>query len=356
MKRYPLILSAAGGVRPKDSYSKGSVRFPFHVTAPITRWRLHIRNFNDRFNIAYPSGAAFTGVWVGEHAGEGRFRDEPQRVATGFTLPGQGREHVTNWFTAPLGQEGGGRERLISLGWRHARAPITRSVAGCYASRDPAAAGRTDGASFSKVPYVPFSWWIEIETPADVRAVAMWGDSLTAGTGNNYVIHDSPLSQYCRRIGAIPIHYCSPGSGMIMWTSPSGAQWTKWSELSPPASVVHFMGQNDLRGAGDLAGMQQRYSDTLENLRVNVCERVLVATLTPSSNKSEQVHSTRLEYNQWLTTQPGGVQGTLDFATAVVDRGDGRALAAEFDCGDHLHLSTAGSTALADVLSSTPLL
>lgn len=341
-----MVLSTAAG-HTTETLERGAIRFPIHLNAPITRWRLHIRNYNDRFRVAYDHGAQFTGLWLGEHQGKGRFTGPPQRIADPFVLPEGGVEHITPWFSEPLG---GNTPRLLSAGWTGAIGPNTAAPAGCFRSHFPERAGQPGRVSYRRKDFAPFSWWLEVEVPRSTQAVSMWGDSIASGTGNHLVIHDSPLAQHCRSIGAIPVHHSYPGTGMVSWTNPQARLWRRWSHLSRVDSVVHFMGHNDLNGGATADTLRQRFQATLPLLRRHVSPRVYVASLLPSSGKSEAANRVRQEHNLWLSTVPHGALGFLDFSAAVsTDAGD--ALLPDYDCGDHLHLSTAGSDALAAVLA-----
>lgn len=340
-----MVLSTSAG-RTTETLRSGAIRFPIHLNARIIRWRLHIRNYNDRFRIAYPRGAMFTGLWIGEHQGKGRFTKPPQHIAGPFVLPDGGAPYSTPWFEAPLGDN---TPRLLSIGWTDALGPNTAAPAGCYRSHFPERAGQPGRRSYRRAAYAPFSWWLEVEVPSSTRAVGMWGDSITSGTGNDLVIYESPLAQHCRSIGAIPVHYSYPGSGMIAWVNAKALQWRRWSHLSRVDYVVHFMGHNDLNTFATAGTLQNHFQATLPLLRTNVSSHVYVASLLPSSGKSESTNQARLEHNMWLRSLPHNARGFLDFSAAVSNEAS-NALIPEYDCGDHLHLSTAGSDALAEVL------
>lgn len=346
LKTLPVALSAST-LGTTEVVTAGSVRFPLNVNAPITRWRLHIRNFNDRAAQPYLSGANFTGLWVGAAGAGGAFTATPTQIQGAFTLPADGTEVVTTWSNTPIGD---GQEMLLSLGWTGATGPNTSSPAGAYRSTEPLGGPWVTGSHMTPTAYVPFSWWIEVETTATTPVVAMWGDSTTTGTGNDFILHQSPLSQYCRTIGAIPVHYSYPGTGMIAWTNANTHQWARWSHLSRVDAVIHFMGQNDLVGAGTLAGMQQRYNDTIENLKTHVSQNVYLATITPHAGKTEAINTVRKSYNTWLATLPGGARDVFGFSAAV-QNATNDALLPAYDSGDTLHLSTAGSTALAGAVT-----
>lgn len=342
LKTVPLALSASTATS-SETVATGAVRFPLKANAPIPRWRLHIRNHNDRTNTSYPAGASFTGLWAGlAGAAAGAYASAPAQISGPFTLPADGSEHVTPWSSHPIGD---GRDVLLSLGWTGAAGPNTSSPAGCYRSTEWSADDDITGGRYTRSAYAPFSWWIEAETPATTPVVAAWGDSITAGTGNDLILHDSFLSQYCRRIGALPVHYAYPGSGMSAWVNANTYQWTRWAHLARADAVIHFMGQNDLNGAGTLAAMQDLYWATIGHLGAHVSQNIYLATITPHANKTTEINSVRKAYNNWLKTLPGAARDVFDFNAAVRNATDDALLPA-YDSGDTLHLSTAGSSAV----------
>lgn len=343
---YPVSLSSSAG-RSTPTPTEGSVRFPLRINALIGRWRLHISNFDDRFQKAFAGEARFNGVWVGEHAGDGMFVGDPVQTHDSFNLSTGGGEYVSPWSEEPLGDD---KDALISLGWYGGLGESTLSPAGCFRFTTAEAAGSAAIHGFKRSSYTPFSWWIEVETGANTQAVSMWGDSITTGTGNSLILYDSQLSQFCRTIGAVPVHYSFPGTGMVAWRNPRSRQWRRWGSLSRVDSVIHFMGHNDITPSGSLASMQERFMATIDPLRENVSENVLVASLAPSSNKPPEVNHVRQQYNGWLSECPEGTTDFVDFSGVLADNTD-TGLLAPFDCGDHRHLSTAGSTALARELT-----
>lgn len=349
VRRAPVALAISADRRTYQG-SRGAVRFPITLAPKTSQWRLHIRNHNDRFDVSYTAGAEVTGIWAGRHVGGGAFADSPRRIHGPFTLLRGGHQFTSPWFTGSIGD---GHPALLSLGWDADQGVITSAASGCFITTDPERARVKDSQGFTRAPFSPFSWWLEVETPVTTPVIAMWGDSLSTGTGNKFPVHDSPLAQYCRAIGAIPVHYAYPGTGMGPWTTPSARQWTRWSHLTRPDAAIHFMGTNDLLSAGSVANMQQRFMQTIEALRRNVSPNVHLATLLPSANKPPVVDAVRRAYNHWLSSRPGDALSTIDLATVVSDE-HGSALKLAFDSGDGLHLSTAGSAALAAALGRHP--
>ena len=347
LKTLPVVLSASTNFAPV-TIPEGAVRFPLNLNAPTTRWRLCIRNHNYRTSVTSSGGASFTGLWVGKRSGQtAAFASAPTQVSGPFTLPTGGGDFALPWVhNVPLGD---GADLLLSLGWTGA-GEATRSPAGCYRSTSSTTGGATSGAGYTADVSVPFSWWIEVETTATTPVVAIWGDSISCGTGNDFPIHESPLSQYCRLIGAIPFHAGYPGTNMGAW-EPSGsnyAAWDRFAHLSRPDAVIHFMGQNDLITA-DLAEMKRRHDATIGLLKQHVSPNVYYATLTPTSTKSAAQNTIRKNYNEWLRTLPNG-RDVFEFGPAVANANND-ALLPVYDSGDALHLSTAGSTALADAVT-----
>lgn len=179
----------------------------------------------------------------------------------------------------------------------------------------------------------------------------MWGDSLTCGVGNDLPVHESPLALYCRAVGALPVHYAYPGTGMKLWTQPDAYVWRRWAGLDKPDRVVHFMGRNDVVPGINREELARRYTATIDNLRDHVSRDIYVASLTARSRDAKDERLARFSHNAWLRTLPGGAAGFLDFAAAVRSERDPGALRPEY-AADSVHFTSQGSGALAAVLAA----
>lgn len=347
-KRVPLVLTAATGTG-EDTGTSGAIRFPIHYGAELTRWRLHVRNHNYASGVSYQAGGQVTGVWLGT-GWDGAFDTAPTQVAGPLTIPSGGGDAVTPWISTPVPAN---VHQMVSVGWtaygdyRKVLAPGGGWVSGTRSS-----AGYASGAGYSLANWLPFDWWIEAETAATTPTVAGYGDSITAGTGTTILVHDSWLSQYARTIGALPVHYAYPGSGMVLWTNPADPKWTRWADLPLADAVIHFMGQNDLGTATSAAIMRDRFEETMPMVKAHISPNVYAATITPHAGKTAAQNTVRREHATYLRTLPLGVRDLFDFAAAVSN--DDTTLRDEFRGGggtDELHPNTAGAAAMAEAIT-----
>ncbi|MGO0577029.1 ATP-binding cassette domain-containing protein [Ornithinimicrobium panacihumi] len=349
-RRTMIRLSCSALGRPLTSVA-AVVRFPLQLGPEVKRWRLHVRNYNDR---AEASGreAQLTGVWVGRGWG-GTFSAPPTSVSGPIQLSASGREHVTEWSQVPIG---GGRQMMLSAGVVSHSGSVQVSTAGAWV----AYGNSVDAEQMEALPkmrsnvQVPLVWWLEIELARETPVVAMWGDSITTGVGNDLPVHDAPLAQWARANNAIPVLMSAPGTGMVEWANPRDWWWSLYRRQRPDV-IVHFMGQNDLTRNRTLDEMKERYLGTIDKIAAYGVPIILVS-LTPAEKKGEAVAGVRRDYNEWLRSLPDPTNSGL--VTHFVDLSDltsqgGVALRPEFT-RDGTHLTTKGSGQLG-VLLEGPL-
>lgn len=345
LKRVPLILTAATG-SGEDSTGAGAIRFPLHYGAEVTRWRMHIRNHNYASGISFGSGGTVSGLWFGR-GWDGAFTGAPTQVSGPLTIPTDGSEVVTPWISTPIEAD---VRQMVSVGWTSpTSSPKVLTPGGAWRSSSSGSAPGQSGSGYAVAWWIPFDWWIEAETSPTTPTVAGYGDSITAGTGTTLPVNDSWLSQYARSIGALPVHYAYPGSGMSLWMSPADAKWTRWADFPLADAVIHFMGQNDLGTAASAAVMRDRFETTMPMIKAHISPNVSVATITPHAGKTSAQNAIRRQHATYLRTLPLGVRDLFDFAAAVSS--DDTSLRPEFKGGtggtDELHPNTAGAAAMA---------
>lgn len=345
-KYVPLALCAATA-RGETVSSSGSIRFPIRYGAKISRWRIHIRNYNYASGRSFASGGLITGIWFGDGA-NGEFSAPPQQVSTQLTIAQNGADRVSPWINVPIAPC---VDYLLSVGWTSDPGAKVETAGGAWVSTSADVAGAIRHSSYRPEVFVPFDWWIEAETPSTTQTVAGYGDSITVGTGTESIVHTSWLSQYARLVGALPIHRAFPGSGMILWTDPRNHKWDRWRRFQAADYVIHAMGQNDLGSAETDTVMRARFETTLPMLRSLISPNVIVSTITPHANKSSHQNSVRRSHAEYLRSLPLGVLGLIDFASAVSD--DDTGLRPEYRGGsngvDELHPGTEGAARMASI-------
>lgn len=344
VKTVPLALTA--GMDTSDSgMPERGVRIPVRFNAPITRWRLHLRNFSQFSAESRTGSVALTGVWIADHDGNGTPSSIVQ-VAGPDSTPADGSDWVSPWITADIG---GDVDKLVMYAYTGAGA--SGPLAAQSVSWQTAAA--TDvadpGASTERRLAIPFDVWIEASTPVDTPVVAAFGDSITSGARATMNHYDSWLSQYCRRVGALPRHVSSHGDSMVNFLRAGYGKVERWENASAADAVIWAMGSNDIGPTPTLETMVSNFHAVKPSIERALGPVRYIATVTPRGAKWDTAQTAL--WNAWNDTIPSLAtwEGVFDFSTAVSD-GTG-ALRPEFDGGDGVHPSTAGYAAMADTIT-----
>lgn len=341
------------GFNPQGSptYAKATVRYLARWNFPIARWRLRVRNIDIRSGTTRAEGAEFTAVYVGRHNGAGGFADTPTRALEAFTLPDGGQEHITAWSEAPLPTSESG-EVIFSVGYTlHAGAnstPWPQLGYGYALAGDATQAGTPAGTGFKAVQALPFALTVEVMAPATVPVLAIMGDSLSVGVSSTRSVLDSALSQYAQPRGIIPIHGGSSGDVAYNCRDLTAYKWARWAKGSSVDALLYALGTNDLGGAARTAEQLKTETELiLSRVAESITTAIYVQELIPRTDTawSDAKDAQRTAYNQWLHSLPAGALAI--WATSAAVSADGRALDADKDSGDKLHLSTAGYAALA---------
>lgn len=320
-----------------------SVRLPMNYAASIPRFRVHIRNWNPRLGLIRTGAITFTGLWVGEHAGNGAFKSTPTQLRGGFATPENGDEWVSQWFNTPIG---GGTDYLLSYGYTAPSAPYAL-VGGSWQSVTPADASAIS-PTVTRAISAGFDVWIEAETPATTPVVGMLGDSLSCGVGATLPVHDSVISQYARKIGALPYHLAASGDSMAGMMTVNPSKVTRWANLAKPDSILWGLGSNDLAEGIDLATMQTRFLALTETVK-GISSTIYLADIMPRDGWAVgSVNETvRRQYNNWLRTLPAETRDVFAFAASIST--DDETITPAYNA-DGTHLNTLGYTKNAEAI------
>ncbi|TDE44109.1 SGNH/GDSL hydrolase family protein [Nonomuraea mesophila] len=225
-----------------------------------------------------------------------------------------------------------------------ATAPAYRSVPGDHA------ADEGSGAFTEEVAVWHWMDALTVTAPAPVSAVAVLGDSIATGVGSETGHGWVDLLADVLGGSAVVNEGVSGGRVLAAGTGrPAEARLTAEVLTKPGiATVILLAGLNDL-GAGarahDLIAAYARIAATARAAGV----RVIGGTLTPYAGAeyhTEQGERARQEVNAHIRSE-GAFDGVADFDAALRDPADPARLLPRYDCGDHLHPSTAGHQALA---------
>jgi len=341
-KRIPLAQSLGQSVA--DAWATASWRVPVQYNAPIGRFRVHIQNINPRFGTTR-GGADFTGVAIADHTGNGTGANF-KTVSGAFTLPSDGTEWVSPWISEDIG---GNKSKLLSFGYTAAAAPFALGGFG-YRTATPGDYTVATPGTLESAGHVPFFVWLEAETPATTPVIAVYGDSISVGSGATRPVFDSTLSVHARKVGALPVHYAASGDFMGDWeANPEHFKWNVWKDLDRPDSVLMSMGNNDVfdSAAPSTAELQRRFGVVSDIMADKVSATQYATTITPRDAVTDGRETTRREYNTWLKTRPGRVRDAFDYV-AVVSTDDETLIPSLTT--DGIHFNSAGYEAIAGAI------
>lgn len=345
VKSVPLALTLSTGAATTTITGADVLRFPVQYGVDIPRFRVHARNWNRRTNDTYTGTVTVDGVYLSQgNTATGAPSGSATKVLGGFTTPANGAEYVSPWVEGPIPANTG---HLLSVSVASSTGALSHPPASVFRTGGTWAA--TKDTAGTHATRAPLEWWIEAEVPARTPVIGFYGDSISSGTGAVQPVFNSWPSIYCRRAGALPMHWCVPGTGMRehIDTHPySNHFWGVWDGYAAPDVAVNFTGQNDLLYATDLAAMQTYYQGVLPKIRQHISPVVHNLTLTPCELKTTAQQQTARDYNAWLKTRPMGERGVFD-AAALLGNAGGTALLPQYDSGDKLHPNDAGYQALA---------
>lgn len=331
-------LAVTTGRSHANAATAGTVRYPIHFNAPITRWRIHLRNSNPLTGNARTGAVTVNGFWLGEHAGNGAFEAGFKRVVDAFTTPENGDEWVSPWLSADIG---GNVERLLSFGYSAPSAPHL-NFGGCWTSPSSAEAAHPAPA-LAQINAGPFEVWIEAETYATTPVVAVYGSSTDAGVGGSMPVLNATVAQYARANRALPYIQAHSGASMLSTENGNAYMWQRWAHLDGADTVLLAMGSNDVYGGADLATLKNRHAHAVELARQFIAPTVYGSNVFKRPNG--EATGDRTGYNAWLATQPNGIRDVFDFSAVI-----GEAPPAEWDA-DGVHLTDLGLQQLLNAIS-----
>lgn len=342
-KTAALTLTSPSGASNVETVSALSMRHAMEYGTGFKRFRVHIRNFNDRSGAALPGAANFTGLWFGEgNKANGSFKDAPTRLSNSFSTPDDGSEYVSPWFNAEVKA---GAFYLLSMGVTASSISAVRSFASVWRLNGSSAGGPTQNISWELGSYAPFDIWVEAEVPADTPIIGEVGSSSAVGSKATYPILESPLSIYCRSVGALPMHYTHSGSTLAIWEDSEAAKWQKFQDCARPDAMVLSLGSNDLFGTRTLAEIQESAASIVGIIKAMATDNIYATTIEPRTSGDE---TKRRQYNSWLKTKPLGIRDVFERAASISNDDD--TIRPEYDA-DGIHTNTAGNLAKANAFT-----
>ncbi len=222
---------------------------------------------------------------------------------------------------------------------------------------------------------------IQVNAPADARAIVTFGDSITDGNSSTPdANHRWPdfLAERLQRAGQTHVAVLNEGiSGARLLHDRMGvnalARFDRDVLAQPRAdTLVLLIGINDIAWPG-LIGVSKdegapSADDVIAGYRQLIARahargmRIIGATLTPFEDAlpgtpfanyyDEDKEKKRQAINAWIRSS-GAFDGVIDFDAATRDPSNPKHILAKYDSGDHLHPQDVGYKAMADSLNES---
>jgi len=236
--------------------------------------------------------------------------------------------------------------------------------------------GDFTGAASLPVAKTTEDWFfvnaIEVLAPSDTGVVVAFGDSLTDGNLSSLDANCRWPDRLARRLverrAKRPFAVMNHGIGgnRILHDTRGDSGLRRFDrDVLAACGATHaivFLGINDIRnrwGRPEEVVSAAQMIAGLRQLAERGKERGIVmygATLLPFENETflpgawtPERDRTRLEVNQWIR-DAGAFDAVIDFDAALRDPERHARMLPEYDCGDHLHPSDRGYTAMGDAI------
>lgn len=350
-----------------SSATAGSYRFIVNLPFAVTRWRLHLRNWE--YAQTSKTAATLKTMIAGFHAplttgtgldtGDYQGSSATTVVSTDQTIPGtSGTWYTGPWVNTVGATPDGVNQLLIGIGYTFGSSTALQTGAGraWHWTNATSAVNPATAASGSTQQYVPFDYKFEYEVATRRKVVLVIGDSIHEGiSGSNSALVSTPLwrngfETWAARTNRIIINLSLAGIALTHYaTTPSTNYiWTRRDLTAHPIDeIIIAAGSNDFASSRTLAQMQADVLTILGHLRttLGLTAPVYFATLLARGATGDAV---RLTYHEWISQLPFATAGVIDFAG--VTRGtSSQALWAEYE-SDSIHPSWYGNKAIAGEL------
>lgn len=286
-------------------------RILLKVPVTTTRWRYRNRNWNPVSGTAYTGAINFTGLWLGSPEyytivnllgrPDGAFISTPTQVLPSFTTNADGSEFISDWITDPTMQLQAYKDYMISYGFTKSAGSIARGQSFYIFSSSSAGSSTTAGisaipsgmASTTDTSY--FHQCVEYEWTGDERVGVAFGDSLTAGVGQNtannvvspIVAGNSPINIWAHAYAllhgtpmVVQAYAGYQASQMQDNTQPMYSAWGIGTTIKPDFATV-FIGSNDISGLQAISSTAPYYKSIINNIRNIGIPKIFFLTIPP---------------------------------------------------------------------------
>lgn len=327
---------------------------PMTFAARVHRWRVHIRNTNDRTANTMTGSLTLT-VGFGEMVRNADGTPSPNIVAGTYTqivgaavTSSAGNEYVSPWCEKPLAAN---KDYVLRYGFTGAAGQqVNYLEGGGWTLANLAAMDDDTPASPALTNRSPLDVWVELEVDPSTPNYAYFGDSLTVGQGATLPVYDSWPAKHARARGAIPTFYAHSGARMSEFTSASNIKLNKYNlaayngTISKPTVLYWAMGSNDLFAEfKTVTQMLDAMAITYPLITDVTSRNVVMCTVLPRLDAGDAMEVIRREWNEYITMNlPRGTLAVYDAAAALtVPAGDTLNLKWQTAPGD-IHLNSAG--------------
>lgn len=327
-----------GGQTTGQGFVRGLQRIP----AGATRARIGIRNWNPRYNMADSPAAALSNISLGRHNGGTSQSLSWVSVQSSGSTGTEG--FLSRWVNLPEGMAG--TDVLVAFGWQSS-GDVQNNIGYGFTGGSASNAIIGTGAAANTLP---FFIYLEVEIPAEVPRLAVFGDSISSGVSASKVMYDSWLDQYCRPRGIVPQHWSHSGDQGDSWADPQGKKWSLYGkDIVQADAVLYAMGSNMIfrPTTPTLQECIDVTVDNIKNIRKHISPNVYGATILPRTAVTGAGETLRRQYNAWMKASPL-FRDVFDMSAAVSL--DDETLNPAYDA-DGIHLNTAGYAAMAAAIS-----
>ena len=337
----PLSVGHAGS----EAATSGTVRVGFDWLAPsipVTRLKVRLKNVNIRDGATRSGQVSLGGIWLGDVDASGNFSAPPVRISGPVDFDGADG-YTSLWVDVPGGSLAG---KAISYEYT-STGPVWAQLGTVWRSTD--LVGASVGDAGMQVAYATaFTVDAIVETYATTPVVAVFGDSNSVGVGAR-ALSQAWGVKAARKLGAIPQLYGSSGDTLRGSTDTTAFKWRRFAGCTPADAVLMALGQNDAAGTQPLDTLRAAADVVVPAMRT-LGSRVYTVALMPRTTDSHaDFEARRRAITDWYEAQPWGVHGHIDFTAAMT--ADDETMLPDAASSDGIHLSDAGTTAVADYLT-----
>ena len=358
----PITTWSAADDKAGGSLTDITVRNLVHTTAAGSDPQIRISNYFGT------SPITFSSAYVGT----------PKSTDSPVLVPGSNRQVTFGGSTSVTIPAGGtvlsdplpgdlpaGADLAVSLALHGTASVITahnRSMQYTYKSSTGDFAADESGDHYGTQSSV---WFfldaVTVQAPAGSTTISALGDSITDGVGStinaNHRWTDYLLQRLAARHGHTVTALANEGisgnrvaSGGGSTGSPGATRWIRDASTKPGVgSVFLFEGINDISG-GISAEALIAADKQIATQAHAMGKCAFAATVTPAQLRADSdAEQVRRDVNRWLKSSDD-FDAVFDFDRAVADPADPTRLAQRFDSGDHIHLSDAGYSTVANVV------